>query len=200
MQCAGVRPWDAVPWCKTYPCQNKFEKLVHIVGFIIRGLASCDLKVVSSFVTAVLVVKGTFWAVTGEVVVLGGRIRDDITSFLSLKAIVREKCLCQHSWAGWFACWKLLCVRLLIVVTGEVDKTASALNALTFIIRGAGNCTLRKVFRKYLAIFKMWCLRRMEISWTNLVRNDVFTRVKEKRNILHATKREEGQLDWSHFA
>jgi hypothetical protein len=37
--------------------------------------------------------------VTGEVFVLGGRIRDDITSFLSLKAIVREKCLCQHSWA-----------------------------------------------------------------------------------------------------
>jgi hypothetical protein len=21
MQCAGVRPWDAVPWRKTYPCQ-----------------------------------------------------------------------------------------------------------------------------------------------------------------------------------
>jgi hypothetical protein len=38
--------------------------------------------------------------VTGELVVLGGRIRDDITSFLSLKAIVREKCLCQHSWVG----------------------------------------------------------------------------------------------------
>ena len=37
---------------------------------------------------------------TCELVVLGGRIRDDITSFLSLKAIVREKCLCQHSWAG----------------------------------------------------------------------------------------------------
>jgi hypothetical protein len=34
--------------------------------------------------------------VTGEVVVLCGRIRDDITSFLSLKAIVREKCLCQR--------------------------------------------------------------------------------------------------------
>jgi hypothetical protein len=22
MQCAGVRPWDAVPSCKTYPCQH----------------------------------------------------------------------------------------------------------------------------------------------------------------------------------
>jgi hypothetical protein len=24
MQCAGVRPWDAVPWCKTYPCQKDY--------------------------------------------------------------------------------------------------------------------------------------------------------------------------------
>jgi hypothetical protein len=24
MQCAGVRPWDAVPWRKTYPCQNLY--------------------------------------------------------------------------------------------------------------------------------------------------------------------------------
>jgi hypothetical protein len=24
MQCAGVRPWDAVPSCKTYPCQKDF--------------------------------------------------------------------------------------------------------------------------------------------------------------------------------
>jgi hypothetical protein len=23
MQCAGVRPWNAVPWRKTYPCQNE---------------------------------------------------------------------------------------------------------------------------------------------------------------------------------
>jgi hypothetical protein len=25
MQCAGVRPWDAVPWRKTYPCQKEEE-------------------------------------------------------------------------------------------------------------------------------------------------------------------------------
>jgi hypothetical protein len=56
-----------------------------------RYVASCDLKVASSFATAQLMVKGAFWAVTGEVVLLGGRICDDITSFLSWKAIVREK-------------------------------------------------------------------------------------------------------------
>jgi hypothetical protein len=27
MQCAGVRPWGAVTWCKTYPCQNTFRSL-----------------------------------------------------------------------------------------------------------------------------------------------------------------------------
>jgi hypothetical protein len=37
----------------------------------------------------------------------------------------------------------------------------------------------------------MWCWRRMEkISWTDHVRNeDVSQRVKEKRNILHTTKK-----------
>jgi hypothetical protein len=39
----------------------------------------------------------------------------------------------------------------------------------------------------------MWCRRRMEkISWPSLVRNDVFIKVKEERNILNATKREQG--------
>jgi hypothetical protein len=27
MQCAGVRPWDAVPWRKTYPCQKSLQFL-----------------------------------------------------------------------------------------------------------------------------------------------------------------------------
>jgi hypothetical protein len=36
----------------------------------------------------------------------------------------------------------------------------------------------------------MWCWRRMEISWTDLVRNEeVLQRVKEERNILHTIKR-----------
>jgi hypothetical protein len=40
------------------------------------------------------------------------------------------------------------------------------------------------------------CWRRMEISWTDLVRNEeVLYRVKEERNILHTVK-----LDWSHIA
>jgi hypothetical protein len=34
----------------------------------------------------------------------------------------------------------------------------------------------------------MWCWRRMEISWTDHVRNEeVLLRVKEQRNILHET-------------
>ena len=56
---------------------------------------------------------------------------------------------------------------------------------------GAETWTLRKVDRKYLEIFEMWCWRRMEkISWTDRVRNEeVLHRVKEERNILHTIKR-----------
>jgi hypothetical protein len=51
---------------------------------------------------------------------------------------------------------------------------------------GAETWTLRKVNQKYLKRFEMWCWRRMEISWTDRVRNEeVSHRVKEERNILH---------------
>jgi hypothetical protein len=39
--------------------------------------------------------------------------------------------------------------------------------------------------QKQLEIFQMWCWRRMEIIWTDHVRNEVLLRVKEQRNILH---------------
>jgi hypothetical protein len=56
---------------------------------------------------------------------------------------------------------------------------------------GAETWTLRKLDQKYLESFEMWCWRRMEkISWTDRVRNEeVFHRVKEERNIVHAIKR-----------
>jgi hypothetical protein len=45
---------------------------------------------------------------------------------------------------------------------------------------------LRAVDQKHLESFEMWCWRRMEISWTDHVRNgEVLLRVKEQRNILH---------------
>jgi hypothetical protein len=54
----------------------------------------------------------------------------------------------------------------------------------------AENWTFRKVDQKHLKSFKMWCWRRMEIIWTDRVRNEeVLDRVKKKRNILHKTKR-----------
>jgi hypothetical protein len=51
---------------------------------------------------------------------------------------------------------------------------------------GAEKWTLRKVDRKCLESFEMWCWRRMEkISWTDRVRNvEVLHRVKEERNIV----------------
>jgi hypothetical protein len=51
--------------------------------------------------------------------------------------------------------------------------------------------TLRKVDKKYLESFAMWCRRGMEkISWTDRVKNEkVLQRVKEERNIVHTIKR-----------
>jgi replicative superfamily II helicase len=44
--------------------------------------------------------------------------------------------------------------------------------------------------QKYLESVEMWCWRKMEISWTDRVRNkEVLRRVKEERNILHTIKR-----------
>jgi hypothetical protein len=55
---------------------------------------------------------------------------------------------------------------------------------------GAETWTLRKVDQKYLESFEMWCWRRMEISWTDRVRNEeVLHRVKDERNIVHTIKR-----------
>jgi hypothetical protein len=51
---------------------------------------------------------------------------------------------------------------------------------------GAETWTLRAVDQKNLESFEMWCWRRMEISWTDHMRNqEVLLRVKEQRNILH---------------
>jgi hypothetical protein len=55
---------------------------------------------------------------------------------------------------------------------------------------GAETWTLQKMDQKYLESFEMWCWRRMEISWTDRVRNEkVLHRVKEERNNLHTIKR-----------
>jgi len=56
---------------------------------------------------------------------------------------------------------------------------------------GAETWTLRKVYRKHLESFEMWCWRRMgKISWTDHVRNEeVLLRVKEQRNILHEIRK-----------
>jgi hypothetical protein len=56
---------------------------------------------------------------------------------------------------------------------------------------GAAIWTLRKVDRKYLKSFEMWCWRRMKkVIWTEHVRNEeVLQRVKEDRKILQTIKR-----------
>jgi hypothetical protein len=44
--------------------------------------------------------------------------------------------------------------------------------------------------QKYSGSFEMWCWRKMEISWTDHVKNDLdLQRVKNETNILHTMKR-----------
>ena len=48
---------------------------------------------------------------------------------------------------------------------------------------GSETWTLRAADQKHLASFGMWCWRRLEISWTDHVRNEeVLLRVNEQRN------------------
>ena len=48
---------------------------------------------------------------------------------------------------------------------------------------GAETWTLWAADQKYLESYEMWCWRRMEIGWTDHVRNeDVLLRVNEQRN------------------
>ena len=54
---------------------------------------------------------------------------------------------------------------------------------------GAETRTLGTVEQKYLESFEIWCWRRMEISWTKHVRNEVLHRVKVERNIIQTIKR-----------
>ena len=55
---------------------------------------------------------------------------------------------------------------------------------------GAETGTLRATDQKRLESFEMWCWRRMEISWTDHVRNEeVLLRVNEQRIILHEIRK-----------
>jgi hypothetical protein len=55
---------------------------------------------------------------------------------------------------------------------------------------GAEIWTLRKIDQKYLERVETRCWIRIEISWTDRVRNaEVLHRVKEERHVLHALKR-----------
>ena len=58
------------------------------------------------------------------------------------------------------------------------------------VLYDAVTWTLQKLDQKYLEIFEMWCWRRIDIRWTDHVRNEeVLERVKEGRNILQTIKR-----------
>ena len=48
---------------------------------------------------------------------------------------------------------------------------------------------LKLLSDKYIESFDIWYWGRMEISWTDRVRNEVLNGAKEERNIVYTTKR-----------
>jgi Na+-transporting NADH:ubiquinone oxidoreductase subunit NqrA len=62
-------------------------------------------------------------------------------------------------------------------------------------VYGGKTWTLQKVDQKYLERSEMWRWRKMEISWTDHVRNaEVLHRVKKGRSIIYTIKR--GKVNW----
>ena len=56
---------------------------------------------------------------------------------------------------------------------------------------GAETWTLWKVYQKYLESFEMWCWRKTEIRWTELLKNEEKLQiVEEEKNIQKKNKKE----------
>ena len=74
--------------------------------------------------------------------------------------------------------------------TGIEGKKLVKYYIWSIALYGAGTWTLRKLYQKHPERFEMWRWKRMEIIWTDRVRNEkVLQRVNEERNILHTIKR-----------
>jgi len=66
----------------------------------------------------------------------------------------------------------------------NLRKTLVKCHIWSMVLFGAAMWTLRKVDQKYLKSFAVWCWTRMEISWTDYVKNEeVLHRIsKQMRN------------------
>jgi hypothetical protein len=63
---------------------------------------------------------------------------------------------------------------------------------------GAETSTIRKVDQKYLESLEMWCWRKLKISWTDRVRNEVLH--TGKGGGISYIQQKKGLLNWSHPA
>ena len=73
---------------------------------------------------------------------------------------------------------------------GRIRKKLLKCYILSMAVYGAETWALRAAHQKYLESFEMWSWRKMEISWTDHVRNEeVLLRVSEQRNILHEIRK-----------
>ena len=71
----------------------------------------------------------------------------------------------------------------------NLRKTQVSCYIWSIALYGAENWPLEKVDQKYLESFEMWCWRRMEMRWTDHVRNEILQRVKDEMNILQTITR-----------
>jgi hypothetical protein len=72
----------------------------------------------------------------------------------------------------------------------NLTKKPVVCNIRSIVLYANESWTIQKVDQKYLERSEMWYWRRMEISWTDCVRNEeVLNRDKEERNILQTTTR-----------
>jgi hypothetical protein len=67
--------------------------------------------------------------------------------------------------------------REISIFTRKLDlnlrKKVVECNIWSMALYGVGNWTLRRVDQKYLASFKLWCLKRMNITWTDGVNRSI---------------------------
>ena len=78
----------------------------------------------------------------------------------------------------------------------ELKNKLVRCNVWSIALYGSETWTLRKLGRKYLESFEMWCWRRMEkIKWSGKVTNEqVLDRIGEKRTLLNNILRRKDNL------
>jgi hypothetical protein len=107
---------------------------------------------------------------------------ENVEYFSYLGGMITNDARCTHEIKSRIAMAKAAFDKKKTLLTSKLDlnlrKKPVNCYSWSIALYGAETWTLQKVDHKYLESFEMWCWRRMEISWTDHVRNeDVLHRV-----------------------